>query len=40
MKPDETWVSEGADGVLAIRWKVPYDSGSPILQYLLLARYV
>ena len=40
LKPDKTWVSEGADGILTVRWKAPYDGGSPILHYLLLARYV
>jgi len=40
LKPDKTWISEGADGVLTVRWKTPYDGGSPVLQYLLLARYV
>jgi len=39
-KPDKPWVSDGADGVLTVRWKTPYDGGSPILQYVLLARYV
>ena len=39
MKPDKTWMSDGVDGVLTVRWKAPYDSGSPILQYLLLAWY-
>jgi len=39
MKPDATWMTEGVDGMLTVRWKAPYDSGSPILQYSLLARY-
>ena len=39
MKPDKAWVTEGVDGMLTVRWKAPYDSGSPILQYSLLARY-
>jgi len=38
LKPDKPWLSEGADGILTVRWKAPYDGGSPILQYLLLAR--
>jgi len=38
LKPDKTWMSEGADGIVTVRWKAPYDGGSPILQYLLVVR--
>jgi proto-oncogene tyrosine-protein kinase ROS len=37
-KPDPTWISDAAHGKLVVRWKVPRDNGSPIMQYHLRAR--